>query len=38
MESLKDWAKEHPVIAIAAALILATLANSVFYGSADVPL
>ena len=38
MESLKEWAKEHPVIAIAAALILATLAYSLFFGSADVPL
>jgi len=37
MESLKDWAKEHPVIAIAAVLIVATLVYSLFFGSADVP-
>ena len=37
MESLKDWVKEHPVIAMAVVLILATLIYSVFFGSADVP-
>jgi preprotein translocase subunit SecE len=37
MESLKDWVKEHPVIAIAVVLIVATIVYSLFFGSADVP-
>jgi hypothetical protein len=37
MESLKNWAKENPVLAIAAVLIIATLVYSLFFGSADVP-
>ena len=38
MESLKSWAKENPVIAIAAVLIVATIVYSLFFGSADAPL
>ena len=37
MESLKSWAKDNPVIAIAAVLIVATIVYSLFFGSADVP-
>ena len=37
MESLKSWAKDNPVIAIAAVLIAATIVYSLFFGSADVP-
>ena len=37
MESLKSWAKENPIIAIAAVLIVATIVYSLFFGSADVP-
>ena len=37
METLKNWAKENPVIAIAAVLIAATIVYSLFFGSADVP-
>jgi preprotein translocase subunit SecE len=37
MESLKTWAKDNPVIAIAAVLIVATIVYSLFFGSADVP-
>jgi hypothetical protein len=37
MESLKDWAKEHPVMAIAVTLTLVMLVYSLFFGSADVP-
>jgi hypothetical protein len=37
MESLKNWAKENPVLALAAVLIIATLVYSLFFGSADVP-
>ena len=38
MESLKSWAKENPVIAIAAVLIVASIVYSLFFGSADAPL
>jgi hypothetical protein len=37
MESLKNWAKANPVIAVAAVLIVATIIFSLFFGSADVP-
>jgi preprotein translocase subunit SecE len=37
METLKSWAKEKPVIAIAVVLIVVTLVYSLFFGSADVP-
>jgi len=37
MESLKSWAKDNPVIAIAVVLVVATLIYSLFFGSADVP-
>ena len=37
MESLKNWAKENPMFAIAAVLIVATIVYSLFFGSADVP-
>jgi preprotein translocase subunit SecE len=37
MESLKKWAKENPVIALAAVIIVATIVYSLFFGSADVP-
>jgi len=37
METLKNWAKENPVIAIAAVLIVATIVYSLFFGSADAP-
>ena len=37
METLKSWAKENPVMAIAAVLIVATIVYSLFFGSADVP-
>lgn len=37
MESLKSWAKENPVLAIAAVLIVATIVYSLFFGSPDVP-
>ena len=37
MESLKSWAKDNPVIAIAVVLIVATLIYSLFFGSADAP-
>jgi hypothetical protein len=32
MESLKSWAKENPMLAVAAALIVATLVYSLFFG------
>ena len=37
MESLKNWAKENPMFAVAAVLLAATLVYSLFFGSADVP-
>ena len=37
MESLKSWAKDNPILAIAAVLIVATIVYSLFFGSADVP-
>ena len=37
METLKNWVKENPVIAIAAFLIAATIVYSLFFGSADAP-
>jgi len=37
MESLKSWAKENPMFAVAAVLLAATLVYSLFFGSADVP-
>tara|TARA_R110002110_G_scaffold228870_1_gene444300 strand:+ start:617 stop:733 length:117 start_codon:yes stop_codon:yes gene_type:complete len=37
MESLKSWAKDNPILAIAAVLIVATIIYSLFFGSADVP-
>ena len=37
MESLKNWVKENPVIALAAVIIAATIVYSLFFGSPDVP-
>ena len=37
MESLKSWAKDNPILAIAAVLIVATIIYSLFFGSAVVP-
>ena len=37
METLKNWVKENPVIALAAFLIVATIVYSLFFGSPDVP-
>jgi hypothetical protein len=37
MESLKSWAKDNPILAVAAVLIVATIVYSLFFGSADVP-
>ena len=37
MLTIKNWAKDNPVIAIAVVLIVATLIYSLFFGSADVP-
>ena len=37
MESLKSWAKDNPILAVAAVLIVATIIYSLFFGSADVP-
>ena len=37
MESLKNWAKENPMFALAAFLIVATIVYSLFFGSPDVP-
>ena len=37
METLKNWAKEKPVITIAVVLIVVTLVYSLLSGSADVP-
>jgi hypothetical protein len=37
MESLKSWAKDNPILAIAAVLIVATIVYSLFSGSPDAP-
>jgi hypothetical protein len=37
MEALKNWAKANPAIAVAAALIVATIIFSLLFGSPDVP-
>ena len=37
MESLKSWAKDNPILAVAAVLIVATIVYSLFFGAADVP-
>tara|TARA_B100000470_G_scaffold202260_1_gene174991 strand:+ start:1023 stop:1139 length:117 start_codon:yes stop_codon:yes gene_type:complete len=37
METLKNWAKSKPILAVAAVLIVTTLIYSLFFGSADVP-
>ena len=37
MLTIKNWAKENPVMAIAVVLIVATLIYSLLFGSADVP-
>jgi hypothetical protein len=37
MLTIKNWAKDNPVIAIAVVLVVATLIYSLLFGSADVP-
>jgi hypothetical protein len=37
METLKNWAKSKPILAVAAILIVATIVYSLFFGSPDVP-
>jgi hypothetical protein len=37
METLKNWVKSKPFLVVVAALAIATIAYSLFFGSADVP-
>ena len=37
METLKDWAKSKPFLAVVVVLVVATIVYSLFFGSADVP-
>jgi hypothetical protein len=37
METLKNWVKSKPFLAVVAVLAIATIVYSLFFGSADVP-